>query len=326
MTDDNNNTSDGDAQDGDQDSIGDRAAAVGDRLGQLGAWGVILPIGLAGRTTHSFVKSFAGAATTIMPFMTGPTKGMAKWALQRMHKSAGGDAIGLIHEPDGTIEPVPVKFKSQSVDEDGVERAGWHALDRDRSWHEGADGREVDRIGRTPVVLLDSASTQRATATEARFAECLDLDQVDELVQLQNDGQVDISVQMGGAGAGDAGTALPDGGAAWEATEAAVEGAVWEASLVDIGADDHDGMRINPRKVKQTYREQVGSEQLDEVERLGFLAGLVDEEDRTGFVIKVLLITLGIIAAITIGPGVFSSAAGGMSGGGSLVPFVLGLI
>jgi len=231
--------------------------------------------------------------------------------------------VGLIHEPSGSIEPVAVKHKSQDIDDDdNPERAGWHAKDRDQSWHEGADGREVDRLGRTPIVMLDSASTQRATVTEARVAQCLDLDAVEPVYQIADKGQVEITVEMGnGGGAGAGAPTMADGGAAWQATEAAVRGAVFDRALVDIGTDDHDGMRVDPRKVKETYREKTGAEQLDEVERLGYLAGKLGGADMQGFVIKVLLIALGIVAAALIGPDLLSQASGAGGGGGGPVPF-----
>jgi len=294
--------------------------AAGDGLGTLSGAAIGLPLAIIGRGVHTGTKTALGLLS-VLP-ISSPWRGATKWSLRQLHKSAGGDAIGLVHEPNGSVEPVPVKFKQQSVEEGGAERAGWHEFGGDRSWHEGADGREVDRLGKTPVVLLDSASAQRATATEARFAQCLDLDQVEGLYQLRDDGQVDITVQMGDASGTSA--ALPDGGAAWEATDAAIKGAVKDRALVDIGADDHDGMRIDPRKVKETYREKTGGEQLDEVERLGFLAGSLGEQDATGFVIKVLLIALGIVAAATIGPDLLSQASSGASGSSGVVPFMIG--
>jgi hypothetical protein len=246
---------------------------------------------------------------------------MTAWSLHKWHKKAGGDAIGLVVEPNGKLEPVPVKFKPQSVEGDDPERSGWHEKGGDRSWHEGADGREVDRLGKTPVVWLDSATTQRATTTEARFAQCLDLDKTDRLVQLADDGQVSITVEMTDNVNGQ--SPVADGGMTWQAVEASVAGAVKERALVDIGSGDHDGMRLDPRKVKETYREKTGGEQLDEVERLGFLAGLLSADtDQTGFIIKVLLIALGFVAAALVGPDLMSQA-GGAGGGGGAIPFTV---
>lgn len=302
-----------------RDGVGTK---IGDALGATGGWLIMLPIAILGRTVHEGTKTAASVVGTVMPFAEKPWKNLLKFAFYKYHKAAGGDAVGLIHEPSGSIEPVAVKHKSQTIDEEEAERAGWHAKGRDQSWHEAADGREVDRLGKAPVVLLDSASTQRATVTEARFAQALDLDNVEPLYQVEDEGQVDITVQMTGNG-GSAGTpAMADGGAAWEATETAVRGAVFDRALVDIGAGEHDGMRIDPRKVKETYREKSGAEQLDEVERLGFLAGKLGGTDMQGFVIKVLLIALGIVAAALIGPDLLSQASSG-GGGGGPVPFTI---
>jgi hypothetical protein len=314
------------------DAADDHAPSVttrlGDGLGRLSAILVFGPLGIAGRALHEGSKAGVSIITTLMPFAGKAQKALFLWALRQYHKKGGGDAVGLIHEPDGSVEPVPVKHKPQSIEEEDAERAGWHALDRDQSWHEGADGREVDRLGKTPIVFLDSASTQRATVTEARVAQCLDLDRVEGVYQVPSTDAIDMTVQVGSADAGVGGNgqagAVPDGGMAWDVLEANVKKAAWEKSIIDIGVDDHDGMRIDPRKVKETYREKTGSEQLDEVERLGFLAGQLGTEDPTGFIIKVLLIALGFVAAAIIGPDLLSQASGA-GGGGGLVPFWLGV-
>lgn len=296
--------------------------ALSDGLANLGAWVFVFPIAVIARTIHEGTKVGLSVFGTVLPFFGAAFKRLTTWGLYKWHSKAGGDAIGLVVEPNGKIEPVPVKYKEQSVEDQEAERAGWHEKGGDRTWHEGADGREVDRLGKTPVVWLDSATTQRATTTEARFAQCLDLDQTDRLVQLADDGQLEITVQMTDNAAGQ--QPVADGGMAWQAVAASVEGAVKERALVDIGSGEHDGMRLDPRKVKETYREKTGGEQLDEVERLGFLAGLLSaDQDKTGFIIKVLLIALGFVAAALVGPDLMSQA--GSAGGGGAIPFMLGI-
>jgi hypothetical protein len=308
----------------DAESAGSRrgrlGTQLGDALGLVAGWLVMFPIAVLGRGIHESAKVGLTVLGTVLPFFGGVWQRMVAWSLQQWHKKAGGDAIGLVVEPNGKIEPTPVKYKAQSVEDEDAERAGWHEKGGSRTWHEGADGREVDRLGKTPVVWLDSASTQRATTTEARFAQCLDLDRTNRLVQLADEGQFDITVQMADSAAAD--QPLADGGMAWQAVETSVQGAIKERALVDIGSGDHDGMRLDPRKVKETYREKTGGEQLDEVERLGFLAGLLSaDQDKTGFVIKVLLIALGFVAAALVGPDLMSQAG---SAGGSTLPIMLG--
>jgi hypothetical protein len=90
---------------------------------------------------------------------------------------------------------------------------------------------------------------------------------------------------------------------------------VREKTVVDLGTDD-DGMRVDPRKVVETYREKAGSEQVAEASEIGFMAGRSKGEGMTDQMwFKILLVILGIVAAITIGPpvaeGLINSGAGG---------------
>lgn len=303
---------------------GDVVEFVSDVLAAVGAWGTFLPVAIAGRTVQEGSKIGMSILGKILPIGT-PFEDLAKWAINRSHKRRGGDAVGIVFAEDGQIDFEPVKHKTVDLEEG--EQAGWFSKDRDRQpWHEGAGGRDVDWLGKAPVVLLDAASQQRATAFEARYAEALDLDNVDAVYNLDHGGQVTVEPQIDAVGA-TGGEALADGGVAEDAISDVrlknVKGAIWDQHIVDIdGSPDTDGMRIDPRKVKETYRQKTGADQLAQATELGFQAGRSDERDLTGVLIKMMLIALGIVAAATIGPDLLG-AASQSGGGGSLVPFTL---
>ncbi|RLM53188.1 hypothetical protein DVK02_14965 [Halobellus sp. Atlit-31R] len=295
---------------------------VGKLADQAAADAGVLVFGLIGlllRAGHEFIKAGTTTALTIIPFASRVWKSLAQFAIYRYHKKAGGDAIGLVHMPSGNVDLEAVKYVAEDPEE--KKSAGWHAKSREKSWDEGADGREVDYLGgKTPIALFDESASQRATPLEARWAQALDLDRVEDVylnAQLRQ-----VKVESPGAGAN--GAAIADGGVTSDVTVDA-KGPLAD-NLVDISPrDNHDGMRISTRKVKNTYRQEAGSEKIEEAKRLGFLAGRMGNMDRTDMV-KIMLIALGIVAAATMGPGLieglFSSASSATSGGGGgIVPF-----
>jgi len=97
---------------------------------------------------------------------------------------------------------------------------------------------------------------------------------------------------------------------------------VLDDTLVDISNDE----RVSFQKVVDQYRAQSDVERMDEQQRLGFQAGRVDADERDvqGFVIKVMLLALGIVAAALIGPDLLSQAGSAASDSGGVVPFMLG--
>jgi hypothetical protein len=291
---------------------------VADAVGRHSAILVVGVVGLFGRLAHEFAKTGSTMLLTLMPFGESIWRKLAYFATYQYHKRAGGDAVALTHMPSGSVRMEAVKYKDADIEDQ--QPAGWHSKDRDRSWDEGADGREIDYLGgKTPVALFDESATQRATPLEARYAQALDLDEVEDIYLNARLQQTTVEAPAGGA------QAIADGGVSSGLTVDA-KGALAD-SVVDIGPrDGHDGMRISVRKVKETYREKTDSEKMEEISRLSFLAGRMGNMDRSD-VVKIMLIALGIVAAATMGPGlvegIFSSASAATSGsgGGGVIPF-----
>jgi len=314
--------SDGDNPRGEEayDRVSGGLAAIVDGVGRYTAMLAFGIVGLVGRLAHEFSKTGITTLLTLMPFAENIWRKLAYFAIYQYHKRAGGDAVGFSHMPSGSISMEAVKYKEADIEEQKA--AGWHSKDRDRSWDEGADGREVDYLGgKTPIALFDESATQRATPLEARFAQALDLDRVEGVYQNAQLRQITVDNPTAGGGA----QAIADGGVSSSVTVDA-KGPLAD-SVVDIGArDGHDGMRISVRKVKETYREKTDSEKMEEISRLSFLAGRMGNMDRSD-VVKIMLIALGIVAAATMGPGlvegIFSSASAATSGsgGGGVIPF-----
>jgi len=300
------------------DRASDALASVFDSVGRYSAMLLFGLVGLTGRLLHEFSKTGATTLLTLMPFAENVWRKLAYFAIYQYHKRAGGDAVGLSHMPSGSVRMEAVKYKDADIEDQ--QPAGWHSKDRDRSWDEGADGREIDYLGgKTPIALFDESATQRATPLEARYAQALDLDHVEGVFLNANLQQVTVDAPSGGA------QAIADGGVAQRTTVDA-KGPLAD-SVVDIGPrDGHQGMRISVRKVKETYREKTDSEKMEEISRLSFLAGRMGNMDRSD-VVKIMLIALGIVAAATMGPGlvegIFSSASAATSGsgGGGMIPF-----
>jgi hypothetical protein len=250
-----------------------------------------------------------------------PLAGTRMWrkfairSIEQYDKAHSGDVTGFVTLDSGEVKPYAVEF--QEGDDD--QKPGWTPTNGwDKVWHEGADGREVDTWGRAKVIWLDESAHQRATPVEARFANALAIGK-ERVTNVFEDAQLtQVSIQQPEQD----GAAIADGGVSEVTVDA--KGALSD-SLVDIGPeDDYDGTRVSVRRVKETYRDNPASEQMELNEDRAYLAGLQNTE--TPSLAKILLYVLGIVAAATMGPpfvtGLFSEG-GGSGGGGGLIPFVI---
>jgi hypothetical protein len=254
-----------------------------------------------------------GLLTRLVPYGGRFWKALAVMSVERYHRVAGGDAVGVNLKQSGKVDLEPVAYRPADIEDQ--KRAGWQAAGRDKAWEASADGREVDRLGKAPVVFLDESASQRATAVEARVAEAIDLGRFREVLDAQNV-QVVKEIVMPEAGDGQGDAAVADGGTVEENTrlEDATIDAIQDV-IVDITPDgDYDGQAISMRKVKETYRQKADGEKMEEAKTYGYLAGMSMHDNR-GMVIKILLIALAMIMAATMGPTLIQVLFGG--GGGS---------
>jgi hypothetical protein len=308
--------------------VGDAGAWIGDRIGLLGAWMLVGMIGIPLRALHAGVKNASEVFEVIVPFKSRLYRSLARWAVERMHKSAGGDAVAARLGEDMSLSLEPAKLKDADVDEDGVEQPGWHVKSDDRVWDETMGGRDIARLGKAPVVFLPDDSTRRVSPIEAQVKNAFSRGDWQHLFRVEQPDAVEMDTTLyvdpraaGGDGAiADGGQNVTD----HDTVPTAVKHGVLEDTLVDISQPG----RISMARLSEMYREAGDADRMDEVGRLNYEAGRLDAEDTdvVGKVFKLLLAAAALVAAATIGPDLVGGAAAGGAGGGSLVPFVLGLI
>lgn len=287
----------------------DRGRAIGKRIGgKAGA-------AVAG-TIAAVMMAFGGLLMKIIPYGGRFWKGLAVRSIEKYHRRVGGDAVGLLHKPNGHIKLEAVKWTEGDPEEE--KRPGWQASGRDKTWTASADGREVDRLGKAPVVLLDESANHRATVVEARVAEALDMGEYQPLYEsdrIEVDATVEPQVDPSAMDAD--GSAVADGGhSGWQIDDIRIGDVVDNDAIVDISPeDDHDGQHVSLRKVKETYRHKSDAETMENVKTAAFLAGRANT-DMKSFVIKVMLVGAGLAMLGLVGPELVSALFGGGGGGG----------
>lgn len=237
-------------------------------------------------------------------------KGVATFAITQMHRSAGGDAIGLNATETG-VEPLPVKYNANHDSEEGPR---WVAKESDNWWLAGSEGRGVEYWGRTPLILLDDEGHQRVTVAEARIAEAVDLGHTRPLYANPEIEKIEIwPAKPGQAGAD--GAAVADGGEEYASSSYRVTD---PGELEDVLIDPIDeGLRVSWRKVKELYQQKVPTEEMQMQEERGRIAEQDPEGDRK-FAMKMMfyamMIVLGAITLIfVVYPAIVSGGGGGVS-------------
>jgi hypothetical protein len=239
---------------------------------------------------------------------------------------AGGDALGLRARPNGQIEPTPVKWvdaiRPVEEIEDSPPKPGWSVKGEERAFGPGAEGRNVDWFGRTPVVLLDDDNPERFETLDARISECLeDPDRVDavfESADINVTGVIDQRAYNPGGSTGE--EAVTDGGQAVQDHYDVIFGDIARGRLRDkvinvSSGEGLDGMRVSWRKVQEQRFESTSTEEMHNQEVRGYLAGKAGG-DHSDLVKKLMLYfilaVLGLVAIIFLGPP--------LAGGESVVP------
>lgn len=231
------------------------------------------------------------------------------------YRKSGGDALGLNALPNGGIEAIPVKYK-QAID-DADEQPGWKAKGREKTWHEGAGGRDTDRLGgKTPVVLLDDDATERYPRSMMRAVEGLDLDQyspvytqpkVEQVIQLPEGFQDD-----GERARADGGQMVKD--IDWQVTD---HGEFGEDVWIDPTTPAGDGLRLSLRSSKELLAEKTDSQKIRDAKQRGILAGMDpgDTRDQIKMLIICGLIIVGALFVVLVLPDIIGGSASGVTDG-----------
>lgn len=260
-------------------------------------------------------KALTAALTTPLKFIpkrTTITKKVLDASLKQYHKLGGGHALGLIAEPGQRLDLRPVKYRPPKECDEG-ERPGWVEKGGDKVWHAGAEGRVVDRLGKTPIVPLERDGHVEAGWLKPRIGQAIEFDNYDGLYtnpQIKADVLADLNA--------DTATALPDGGQ--QIADVTMEdlGNYAGAEILDLDSGDgYDGMRVDFRKASAWAFETTSTEEMQMQEERGILLGQLRDNgpDPVKLFIYAAAFALGVIAVVLLGPKLLGSGGGG---GGSL--------
>jgi hypothetical protein len=293
-------------------TTGNRIATALTRIGSA-LW--VVPGAIARQLTYT--------AARFLPFIGAKWwKGVTVFALKAYYKRSGGDAVGLLgNEHAGSATVAPVKWKDD-VDTEQDERPGWKVKGESRTF-EDSNHDAVFRIGNTPVVLINEDETRSGSWLEANVSEAIDAGNMTEVYNVE---QADLTATID-YGDEMPGGALSDGGATVQREFNPKNSPVFEDMWIDTtSGDGYDGRAISWWKYADHDPTTTSPEEIDRAQERGWLAGLAGHGDNTAFVVKVLLIALGMVATFVLGPdliaALFASGSGG-GGGGGVIPFAL---
>jgi len=310
-------------------TLGDRARGGAETLGAGIAMGILWPL----HFVKVFLRTWFSTLTRKIPFVGKSFwRGMIKWSTRQYQKAAGADVVNFSAEAHG-LEPRAANWVEADPDEPDQE-PGWQEVSGDKTWGPGAEGRDVERFGKADVIITDRSAHKTATPIKMRFAEALDLEQVDGLIVdptiqqttvqtwPKNPAEIDVD--------GSQGQALADGGGVVERELppefVSPEDLGWDDALVDLSSDFGDGlgMRVSSRKYKHQKLSSTDAEEMQKQETRGFLAGKAGR-DESGL-IRLFIIVLVVIGIVAVGPEFVTALfGGGGGGGGSMLPIWLGL-
>jgi hypothetical protein len=280
----------------------------------------------AERAARSLGKTLNGllfAILRVTPFGGRFWRLLAVKGLENYWKRSGADRIGLEKRPNGKVALTPVKWRPPGELELD-ERGGWKAKGRDKTWEPVAEGQTGARLGRTPIVPLDSESWRDSSWAEASIAEAVDLGETRPVYNV-SEAVLSAEVEMTGQPNG----ARADGGAAVSNVQFEPrQSPIFEDTIIDIASGEgFDGRAVSFGKVKEMYAEHTTTDEMAAQEDRGYLAGM-SKQDMKSMLVKLMLIAGLIALGGLIGPelvaALFGGGAGG--GGGSMIPFTLGVV
>lgn len=311
----------------DSDANEEETANSGERL----ANGIRGGTGKIATTLGGGITSFVGNLTRPIPFSSKLWGGLLQRSLYNYYKAAGGDRLGLEAKPSGKIEFTPVKWQSaEEVDEDT--KPGWSAKGREKVWRATTLGQSAPRIGKTPVIPLDTESWRATSILEARVAEAVDLGDLRPLYH-DPDGQLEAEITYQPTGDGAAGTqAVADGGGQAAVTDRAYNPGdmpIFEDMIIDLGSQDYDGQAVSWLKAKELMLETTTQEEMSNQEARGLIAGR-SRDDMMAFAKRIFLYAALVALGGLIGPEVVSAVLGGGGagggGGGGIIPLMAGVV
>lgn len=273
--------------------------------------------------TASVVALFYPVARAIrwVPYLGSKIwKAIAVKSLYHYHRAHGGDRTGFEVTPSNKIRLTPVKWKGpESVGDD--EKPGWRAKGRDKVWSPTTLGQTGPRLGKTPVIPLDSDSWKATSILESRVAEAVDLGETRPLYRV-DEANLTATISMD---EGPKGEPLADGGYGVEDVQFDPRSSpIFEDTIIDLGSDDYDGQAVSWWKAKELMLERTTTDEMHNQEERGFLAGR-SRKDMMRWMWKIFLIAGLVAVAGLIGKELVFVlfGAGGGGGGSGIIPLTL---
>jgi len=287
------------------------AAAVGDALGERVVWAA----GVLWRVPASLVDALWYAATRLLPFFG--TKWWKVWAvvaLNRYHKKAGGDAVGIKgNDQSGTAELAPVKYDDGLGEQE--DQPGWRVKGEDRTFAPSHAGGPI-RLGKTPILPINEDERRTGSWFECNVTEAIGGGQMAELYEVES---AELRATIDYASGGPA-PAMSDGGMAVTDMEFDPrESPVFKDTIIDLTSPaDYDGRAMSWWKYADHDPTKTTPEALDNAEQRGLLAGLAGHDNKD-MIIKIMLIAAGMVVGGILAPHapeIIRIFVGGGGGGG----------
>ncbi len=298
----------------DSNKDGEDSVSKAETRGEDAGEAVARTLNTAGRAITGFILQFVYAFTRVLPKSSALWKNLMLKSAKAYEKRTGADAIALNARPNGTIDPIPVKWSPNG------EKSKWVSKNGDLEWGPGSEGRNTDRLGKANVILVDEDGLEKWETLDARVAEAIELDDWDPLYT--NPTIQKTVIDSSGVDR----QAVADGGYPQDAMQSYTlrdRGELSDA-LIDISSGDGlDGMRVSWRKFKELRQETTTSEEMQRQEDRGRIAEMEGKEELA----KKMLIIAGAIVVLSLAmafvvPKLLASGGGG--GGGGMISFYTG--
>lgn len=252
----------------------------------------------------------------LMPFSHRFWSAMIKAGYRGIKSKGGADYVGHVIE-QGRLYHRPVTYKTET---EGPTDDPRFVDNHGNEWKAPDESTTTNMVGKVPTMWASAKSNQAGNHVQAEVAEVLDVGGGAPLTQDATVNKITVDAQSMDQGA------VADGGYQTQQEHVSVQdpGALSDY-LVDLnqGLEDAAGRVVSMEKYYETYPSQVDPEEMEQQHLMGRLAEKDPGADRA-FIIKIMLIVLGIIALVMLGPGLVDALFGGGGGGGSVGSTLLG--